>query len=323
MEAQSDMKDVFVDHLSFALGDQVCSVEESAARGRLYSSASSLKGAGFRQHYLCRPGITAYDLARTAVSAIRGDLGEIDAIVYATCIPCNGTIGEERKFRSTRDVKDLMDFPASHLQSDFELHKAFVIGLNQQACTGMLGSLRIARMLLLAEPEARRILCVTADRFPEGASYEQSYNLISDGAAACLVSSEPGGFRWIAGHAITNGSMARASDDEVVGGYFAYTHRLIQETLARAELEMADVDWIVPQNTNVKAWQILARFLKVDLERIFFPTLGEFGHVISGDNLINLKRLLEERRVRAGDRVLLVMAGYGANWQCVILERRS
>jgi 3-oxoacyl-[acyl-carrier-protein] synthase III len=317
------MKDIYLDHLSFALGDQVRSVEESAAQGKLRSSVASLKEAGFRRHYVCRPGNTAYDLARAAVSPIRGDLGEINAIVYATCLPCNGNIGKEENFCSTGDVKALMDFPASHLQSDFELHGAFVIGVNQQACTGMLGSLRIARMLLLAEPEARRILCVTADRFPEGASYEQSYNLISDGAAACVVSTEPVGFRWVAGHAITNGSMARASDDEVVGGYFAYTHRLIQETLAGAELDLADVDWIVPQNTNVKAWQILARLLKVDLERIFFPTLGDFGHVISGDNLINLKRLLEEGRVRSGERVLLVMAGYGVNWQCVILERRS
>src|SRR5207244_2442363 len=85
------------------------------------------------------------------------------------------------------------------------------IGLNQQACTGMLGSLRLARMLLLTEPEMQRILCVTADRFPEGAFYEQSYNLISDGAAACVVSAEPTGFRWIAGHAITNGAMAMVS----------------------------------------------------------------------------------------------------------------
>src|SRR5690606_39577843 len=58
------------------------------------------------------------------------------------------------------------------------------IGLGQQACTSMLGSLRIARALLRDEPELGRILCVSADRFPDGAEHEQAYNLISDGAAA-------------------------------------------------------------------------------------------------------------------------------------------
>ncbi|NIV75276.1 MAG: hypothetical protein GWN37_10685, partial [Gammaproteobacteria bacterium] len=44
---------------------------------------------------------------------------------------------------------------------------------------------------------------------------------------------------------------------------------------------------------NVKAWQILARLLAFDAGRVFFESLPDVGHVISGDNVINLKRLEE------------------------------
>ena len=312
---------VYVGHFSYALGEERATVEEAAAQGNTLSDASALRDAGFRQHWVCKKGSSAYDLARRAVQGLREELGDVGAIVYATCIPVNANIGDEARFRETRDVKHLMDFPASHLQSDFELERAIVIGLDQQACTGMLGSLRLARALLVAEPEMRRVLCITSDRFPEGAQYEQSYNLISDGAAACIASLEPGGFRVVACHGITNGAMVSATADETVGSYFSYAHRVIQETLAKAGLQMDDIDYVVPQNTNVKAWQILSRLLGLDYERVYFPTLGEVAHVISGDNIINLKSLVETERVAAGQRVLLFMAGYGANWQCIILER--
>ena len=173
----------------------------------------------------------------------------------------------------------------------------------------------------MREAGFERILCVTADRFPESAIYEQSYNLISDGGAAWVVSREPRGFRLLACHQITNGALSLVSDDESVGMYFNYTHRVIQETLQRAELDISDLAWIVPQNMNVKAWQILARLLKVASERVYFDPLPEVAHVISGDNVINLKRLDESGRLERDDRILLVMAGYGLNWQCVLVEK--
>lgn len=315
------MKDIYIDHLSFSLGDETRSVEDSAQRGLLVSSAEVLKEAGFHRHHVCSSGTSAYDLARAAVGNIEADLGDIRAIVYSTCLPLNGNAGDERLFRETRDVKHLMDFPASHLQSDFKLSAATVIGLNQQACTGMLGSLRVARMLLNSEPELERVLCVTADRFPGAALYEQSYNLISDGAAACIASFAPSGFRLLGHHAQTNGAMAEASDDQAVGSYFSYAFKVIRDALIKSGLGIDDIDWIVPQNTNSKAWQILSRLLGFDYARVYFPTIEDVGHVISGDNIINLSRLLGEGKIKPGERVLLFMAGYGLNWQCVILEK--
>lgn len=314
------MSNAYLDHLSFALGNITASVVETAARGLTRSRPDVFAAAGFRDHRPCSSTQTAYALAEAAVEPIAPFLGDVDAIVYATCIPLNANAGAFAAFRATRDVKHLMDFPASRVQARFGLERAVVIGLDQQACTGMLGALRLARTLLRGENAMRRVLCVTADRFPEGALYEQAYNLVSDGAAACLVGREPGRFRIVACHAITNGAMSMASDDETVGSFFNYMHRTILECLALAGLRVDDLDWIVPQNTNGSAWRILSHLLGFDFERVYFPTLPEVGHVISADNIINLQDLARSGRVRPGHKVLLAMAGYGLNWQAVILE---
>lgn len=315
------MRPVFVQDLAYALGDQRFSVEESSKAGRLLTEAQQFTEAGFAFHRLSSPNQSAYNLAVEAVSQIKKSLVDIDSIIYATCLPLNGNIGSFSKFKESRDVKHLMDYPASHLQADFGLENAAVLGLNQQACTSMLGSLRLARALIVSEPEQKKILCVTADRFPEGASYEQAYNVISDGAAACVVSTEEKGFRLLATHALTNGALAQASDDETVGSYFSYTHRLLTELLDRTGLTMGEIDWIVPQNTNVNAWVILSRLLGTDFEKVYFKSIQEVGHIISSDNIVNLAQLEEENLIKSGQKLLLFMAGFGLNWQAVILEK--
>jgi 3-oxoacyl-[acyl-carrier-protein] synthase-3 len=312
------MSDMYVDHFVHALGDRRTHVKESEAAGRLRSSAADLMDAGFEWHHVCALTTSAYDLARETVRQIPGT--DADAIVYATCLPHNGNAGDLAAFRASRDVKHLMDFPVSRLQADLGLDRAVVVGLNQQACTAMLGSLRLAGALLATEPGWDTVLCVTADRFPAGARYEQAYNLISDGAAACVVSRRPTGFRLVTTHQITNGGLSRATDEETVGTYFSYMQQLIRQTLVRAGLSATDVDWVVPQNTNEKAWRILSRLVGIDHGRVFLPSLPEVGHVISADNVINLAALAGSGRLRPGHRVLLLMAGFGLNWQSAVLE---
>jgi 3-oxoacyl-[acyl-carrier-protein] synthase-3 len=179
---------------------------------------------------------------------------------------------------------------------------------------------RLARALLASEPEMNTALCLTADRFPAGALYEQSYNLISDGAAACILSRAPRGFRVLACHGLTNGGLGQASDDETVGSFFSFGVRVIGETLAKAGLSPAQIDWVVPQNTHGRAGPALVRLCGLGRARLFDPSRREVGHVISGDNLINLQALVESNACRPGQRLLLFMAGYGLTFQAVILE---
>ncbi len=307
-------------HLASALGSSRRSVDDAAQAGQLVSPVDALRDSGFETHHVCAADETALDLALGAFEASGIDPASVDAIVYSTCLPQNGSMSDWERFDETGDVKHVMRFPASDLQAECGMKDAIVVGLNQQACTGMLGALRLARYMLVAEPGFRNVLCITADRFPEGAVYEQAYNLISDGAAACLVSREAQGFRLLDVHQITNGAMVSASDDETVGSFFNYTGRLVDEMLERAGLGLADIRWVVPQNTNRKAWQVLSKLLGISDEQAWFPSIDTAGHVISADNVINLAELQSSGKLEQGDKVLTFMAGFGSNWQCALLE---
>lgn len=312
---------VYIDNLSYSLGDEATTLDASVAAGRTLTSADAFRDAGFNQHWIAARETTAYDLAIRAIDPIKSHLTNLDSIIYSTCLTLNGNIGKWSDFEKTRDVKHLLDYPASHLQSYLQCPNASVIGLNQQACTSVLGSIRIARALLTAESQTHNILCVSADRFPENAIYEQAYNLISDGASAFTVSRNPRGFRVLGSAAITNGALAQASDDETVGTYFNFTHQVITKAAADAEISIKDINWVIPQNTNMKAWQILARVLGIPFERICSQTLSSVGHIISSDNIVNLVNLNDTGAIEKGDRLLLCMAGYGLNWQATIIEK--
>lgn len=320
-----DLNPIYLNEMGYALGEKRQSLEESFEHGETFSEVSLLRDSGFVYHHKCSDHQTAYDLARSALDNLITDhnksLKSVSGILYATCLSCNGNLGQTSEFESTRDVKYLMDFPASHLQAEFEMERAFVMGLNQTACTSLLGALRVAKALLSTDSSLNEILCLTADRFPNGAAYEQTYNLISDGAAACVVSREKQGYRIIDCHHISNGAMARANDDETAGFYFSYSNRVVNELLDRNKLQLSDISWIVPQNTNIKAWEVLSSIMRFDYSRVLVPTREDIGHCISGDNIINLKTVSEKNIIQSGDLVLLPMAGFGLNWSCVLLEK--
>ena len=317
------MPEIYLRKLAVALGEREVSVEDSWQAGRLRTDAATFLANGFQRHHMADDATDALDLALKACHELNGDFADTGILVYSTAIPLNSYQRREAAYALSRDIKDLSDFPASRLQAALGLEQASVVGLTQQACTAMLGSIRLARALLIAEPELEEVLCVSADRFPPGAIYEQAYNLVSDAACAGLVSRKPAGYRILACHAITNGALALASDDEMAGTHFAYAHQIIQETVARAGLTVGDIDWIVPQNTTPKVWQILSRVLKHPLERVAMGTVARAGHAISSDNILNLIDLEESDRMQPGDRLLLFMASFGMNWQGLVLEKMS
>lgn len=314
---------IYLDHPVFSLGSFATTLQETASKNLLCSDPALLADAGFQHHHRATENETAYDLALRCGEQLqqRVSLTDVDVLCYATCLPLNANRGSWDDFRQSGDVKFLLDYAASHLQAALGMDQSIIVGIEQQACTGMLGAIRIGAMFLQTERSMNKVLCLTADRFPHGATYEQAYNLISDGAAAVVLSREPAGFRLLACHQISNGAMAQASDDETVGFYFNYTQRLIREILEKAGETVESLDWIIAQNTNSKAWQILSALLRFPPHKVLMPTLAEAGHVISGDNILNLHAADSANTFQSGQKILMVMAGYGLNWQAVLLER--
>jgi len=321
------MRKAVITNVGYALGDQSFSIEQAAEQKLLVSPLDSLKEAGFQTHHRASKNVSAYNLAVSAVRELResgSHLDDVDAILYNVCLPENANTGSYKDFKDSGDVKHLMDFPGSRLQTEMEMPNAFVLGIVQQACTGLFGVLRVARSMIATEPEIKKILCVTADRFPEGAFYEQAFNLISDGAAATLVEADAKeGYEILGCHQITNGAMANASDDETVGHFFSYSSRVVQELVSKSGIGMNDIRWLVGQNTHTKAWQVLSSLLGIPFDRVFHASLPLIGHMISGDNMVNLWELHNSGNVNKDDKLLMLTAGFGLNWASTLLQRRE
>jgi 3-oxoacyl-[acyl-carrier-protein] synthase III len=64
----------------------------------------------------------------------------------------------------------------------------------------------------------------------------------------------------------------------------------------------------------------MSRMLGIAPDQVWQPSLPDNGHAISADNIVNLMELVRSGRLKAGQRVLLVVAGYGLNWQAAVLE---
>lgn len=312
-------REAYLNFTSYSLGERRQDLHQSFKSGHVVNDVQSYIDAGFYSHHISEGSV--YDIAKKTLTPLKDKLDGTDLILYATCLTLNGNIGKEADFQKTKDVKFLMDYPASHLQADFNLEKASVIGLNQQACTSVIGALRVGSAMITQDEAVNKVLCITADRFPPGAIYEQTYNLISDGGSACILSTEPIGYKILKAVAITNGALAQANDEEAVGSYFSYTVQLMQELLEKNKLQWKDIDWLVTQNMNINAWKILSRLVGVDYEKVYFGSIKEVGHIISSDNIVNLEWLQKEGRIKSGQKVVLFMAGFGLNWQAIILEK--
>jgi 3-oxoacyl-[acyl-carrier-protein] synthase-3 len=146
------MSDIYIDFPTHYMGSEKNSVENAEQAGLLFTPAEQLKQAGFSSHWRSREHETAYDLAKGLSRRIDtkikqgglAGLSQVDGIVYTNCFPNNACAVDLDSFKESGDIKSFLDYPASHLQADFNMDKAFVVGLTQQACTGMLGAIRTA-----------------------------------------------------------------------------------------------------------------------------------------------------------------------------------
>lgn len=221
-----------------------------------------------------------------------------------------------------RDLMDFFKYPVSRLQSELDLANASVAGIDQQGCAAIFSSIRLARATLLAEPDVRTVLCVSADRLPHGAPREVVYNLVSDGACAMLVRRDAGRNRILATHQVTKGAFwdSGSLENEIIAAYFPTARTVIEETVRKAGVTLDQIRWVIPHNVSLRSWEILLGLIGCPREKLYSANIGRVGHTIAADNFINLRDATDAGLLHKGDLLLLFTFGYGLNWSCMVLE---
>jgi 3-oxoacyl-[acyl-carrier-protein] synthase-3 len=320
---------VGIEAVSYWLPPATVTLDELQRRGALRTPADTLAGFGFRQARAAN-GESHVEMALHATRALLDETGtdpaEIDLVLYAGALTSSSTMACERPPDGAvlylRDLMDFFKYPVSCIQSELELTRAAVAGVDQQGCASIFSAVRLGRAMLAAEDDIRSVLCVSADRLPAGSARELVYNVISDGACAALLRRGARRNGIVACGQVTKGAFwdAGSLEHEIIAAYFPTARTVIQDTLRKAGLSLDDIAWIIPHNVSLRSWEILLGLLDCPREKLFSDNIARVGHTIAADNLINLRDATDAGLLEPGDLLLLFTFGYGLNWSCMILE---
>ncbi len=90
-----------------------------------------------------------------------------------------------------------------------------------------------------------------------------------------------------------------------------------RETLKAADMSIADVDWLIPHQANVRILEATARRLGVPLERVAM-TVDKHGNTSAASIPLALDEYVRAGKIRAGQRVLMEGVGGGFTWGAVL-----
>lgn len=212
------------------------------------------------------------------------------------------------------------------------IHKEFNLTRTQifqieQSCTSTLLSINLAKALI-AGGSAKRILSLSGNILgPLEEKRLMGLFCVSDGIAAVEISSSDvamGTAQWevIDFLGFTDGSISTVADMFKNGEHIVNKGiELIRNIMLRNNLDVNDLTFIVPQNTNFSGWNYYCENLGMGVEKVFTDNFGSCGHIGDVDTIRNLQDITRSEKVRKGGYVLSYGIGTGASWNALLLRK--
>jgi 3-oxoacyl-[acyl-carrier-protein] synthase-3 len=86
-----------------------------------------------------------------------------------------------------------------------------------------------------------------------------------------------------------------------------------RETVAAADMTLADIDWLIPHQANVRILEATARKLGLGPEKLVV-TVDHHGNTSAASVPLALDEFVRAGRIRPGQRLLLQGVGGGFTW---------
>jgi 3-oxoacyl-[acyl-carrier-protein] synthase-3 len=274
---------------------------------------------GIVQRHIADESQASSDLAlqasRAALSAAGVKPAEIDLIVLATSTP-------DFVFPST----------ACLLQAKLGVKNCPAFDL-QAVCSGFVYALATADNFIRAGAH-RRALVVGTEVFSRILDWSDRGTcvLFGDGAGAVVLAAgeRPGVhasvLRADGSHAGILSVPGNVCGGRIVGSPYLHMQgkevfkfavkvldEVARETLAAAGMQLADVDWLIPHQANVRILEATARKLGLPPERLVV-TVDHHGNTSAASVPLALDEYVRAGKIRAGHRVLLQGVGGGFTW---------
>jgi 3-oxoacyl-[acyl-carrier-protein] synthase-3 len=86
-----------------------------------------------------------------------------------------------------------------------------------------------------------------------------------------------------------------------------------RETVAAADMQLSDIDWLIPHQANVRILDATARKLGLPSEKLVV-TVDHHGNTSAASVPLALDEYVRAGKIRAGHRLLLQGVGGGFTW---------
>src|SRR5262245_19494977 len=301
------------------LPPRVMTNHDFAARGLDTNDAWIRERTGIVQRHIADESQASSDLAleasRRALQAAGVQAAELDLIVVATSTP-------DYIFPST----------ACLLQAKLGAKGCAAFDV-QAVCSGFVYGLSVADNFVKSG-NAKRVLVVGAEVFSRILDWSDRGTcvLFGDGAGAVVLSadSKPGIHASVL-HAdgsqvdmlsvpgnVCKGNITGSPYLQMNGqGVFKYAVKVLdevaRETVAAAGMSLADVDWLIPHQANVRILDATARKLGMPAEKLVV-TVDYHGNTSAASVPLALDEFVRAGKIRAGHLVLMEGVGGGFTW---------
>ena len=275
---------------------------------------------GIRQRHIAGEGETTSTLAIQAARAALADAGidasDIDLIVLATATPDN-------------------TFPATATKVQAALGCAPCPAFDVAAvCSGFLYAMTTADAMLVSG-QAKRALVIGAETFSRILDWEDRTTavLFGDGAGAIVLEAEENdGTRgiltsqlhadgrqhdllYVDGGPSTTQTVGhlRMKGREVFRHAVGNLAQVLTDVVAKAGIEITDIDWVVPHQANIRILEGTAKKLGLPPEKVIV-TVDRHANTSAASVPLAFATARADGRIKEGDLVLFEAMGGGLTW---------
>ena len=247
---------------------------------------------------------------------------DLDCIIVATTTP-------DRTFPAT----------ACQVQADLGASKAFAFDV-QAVCAGFIYGLDIADGLI-SSGKADRILLIGAESFTHLLDWEDRSTavLFGDGAGAVVLEASDEADDWgiLASRLYSDGRLADilyvdggVSSTQTVGhvrmeGKEVFRHAVdklsssMVEVMEEAGLSIAEIDWYIPHQANLRIIDGIQRKLGLDKDKVIL-TVSEHANTSAASIPLALDKALSDGVIKDGDILAMQAIGGGLSWGSAIVR---
>lgn len=95
--------------------------------------------------------------------------------------------------------------------------------------------------------------------------------------------------------------------------------KVVFDVLEKNELDKSNIDYFIFHQANEYMINFLAKKLKIDKNK-YYNNIEDIGNTVSSTIPIALKRSLDKKFIKKGDKIMLCGFGVGYSWGAVVIE---